>query len=457
MITPEEMRRLERNAQFYGISEATLMELAGKGLADSILKRVEPINRVVLIAGLGNNAGDGFVALRYLMPYSQSVEAYVIGSRRNMSELSRRNMEILEKLGVKIVFDRYGERAKDALRKLSERDVLLDGLFGIGLRGSLGEPYVSIIREMNKSKAFKVAIDIPSGDDRIRFRADLTVSFHDIKSSIEGEYEIIDIGLKAIEKLVGPGDVLMAYKKRDPRGHKGNHGIVAVIGGGKRYVGAAVLASRAAMILSDLAYILTPTGNPSDFRMYPEIIATGLDEDLLEKAHVFLIGPGLDEEALDEVLRIVNRYPEKPKVIDATALRREFVSSIEGVKILTPHAGEIKRLGFEPTPEGASMAAVAYEAIVLLKGHTDIITDGVRLYKNPIGKPSMTVGGTGDVLSGLVAGFLARGSEPIRAAAAAAFLNSYASERMPIEGLTPTKLIEEITLLINEITSWSYT
>ena len=454
MITPEEMRRLEMNAAFYGISEETLMELAGKGLAYEILKRRSEIRNAILIAGSGNNAGDGVVALRYLLPYVDSAEIYLIGSPK--SELLKKQLSIAERLGIPIIKDRYGRKAIERLRRLSEYDVLLEGLFGTGLKGSIGEPYVSIIRAMNSSRAYKVAIDVPAGDDKVMFEADLTVSFHDVKSVVQGELAIVDIGLVPFTKLTGPGDVRLAYKPRKPDAHKGYHGIVSVIAGGRRYVGAAVLAALGAMTLADLVFILTPTGDPKEFRMYPEIIAERLEEglDLLKKSHAIVVGPGLDEDALPRVLEILNsEVPEKPKVVDATALRPEFVESLSGVKVLTPHAGEIRRLGFEPTPEGASMAAVKYDSIVLLKGRVDYITDGKRFLKNPFGKPSMTVGGTGDVLSGLVAGFIARGAEAFRAAAAAAFLNAYASERMPVEGLKPSKLVEEITLLLNEIVS----
>ncbi len=458
MITVEEMRRLEKNASFYGLSEETMMELAGKGLAYEVLNRREGISSVVLIGGTGNNAGDGIVALRYMMPFVDSVEAYIIGSRKNLSELLKKQIRIAEKLGIPVFFDRYGEKAIRRIKRLSNRDVLLDGLFGIGLKGKLGEPYVSLIRAMNASKAYKVAIDVPSGDDRISFEADLTVTFHDAKGKVSGDLSIVDIGLKPFSKLTGPGDVLLAYKRRDPLGHKGKHGVVSVVAGGRRYVGAAILSSQAASILADLSFILTPTGDPKEFRKYPEIIAERLSDgiDLLKKSNAIVVGPGMDEDALEDTLKILNEnVPEVPKVVDATALRKEFVKKLKGPKILTPHAGEIRRLGFEPTPEGASMAAIEYDAVVVLKGHVDYITDGKNMLKNPRGKPSMTVGGTGDVLTGIIAGFLARGAMPFRAAAAGAFLNAYASERLPDEGLKPTMLIEEITRVLNEIVSWS--
>ncbi|MCS7133039.1 MAG: NAD(P)H-hydrate dehydratase [Aigarchaeota archaeon] len=260
-------------------------------------------------------------------------------------------------------------------------------------------------------------------------------------------------------------------KPRRASSHKGENGVVMVVGGGWMYHGAPFLAAMAALRCGvDLAYIAAPEKVvPSIRALSPTIIAIPLTDvkltkgavrralKMLSKVDAVVIGPGLESRSEPGIELLVEEAMalERGIVLDATALYPGILKHVSGGKVvLTPHAGEFKRLfGVEVPRELEERVKLVMESAkrikvtILLKGRVDIISDGVEAAINRTGSPAMTTGGTGDVLSGIVAAFLAWGLDPFKAAASAAWINGKAGElaasRMGLH-IIATDLIDEI-------------
>jgi NAD(P)H-hydrate epimerase len=477
-IDIDDIRALDENAEFFGISRIQLMENAGKGVVDSILKRMNVKGkRVLIVAHTGNKGGDGFVAARHLLYHGAIVDVILLSKPENIStEEAKRNYSILEKF-IKI----YCTNDLINLKELFENaDIIIDAMLGTGARGEPKEPIRTAIELCNKSKAFKVAIDIPTGIDPITgnpskstFKADLTVTHHKLKScllseeakSFVGDIDVISIGIPhELELFVGPGDLKLAYKPRDIFSHKGENGRVLVVGGSHRYSGAPALAALAALRIGiDLSIIAVPYYIANAIRSYsPDLIVQPLpsryilDMDSIEllkeeakKVDAIVIGMGLgtDDATIITVREFIKYLNEigKPIVIDADAIKALSGYEISFNKVvLTPHAGEFYILTKEKLPEEKDDGwkkrieivkkwAKKLNAVIILKAHYDIITDGNRVKIKTIGNPGMTVGGTGDVLAGMIGGLLSKGIEPFRATVAASFLNSYIGDLLASE------------------------
>ncbi len=433
-ISSEEMQALDLNCEYFGLSRIQLMENAGKGIADEILKRFKE-GKVAIYAGTGNNGGDGFVAARFLKNFD--VEIILAGDVK--SEIAGRNLHVLEKAGFRI--SKWGKQ------KCEEPDVVIDALLGTGFRGRLREPYRSIVEEINRLDAFTVSVDIPSGVDadtgnyEVAVRADLTVTFHRVKpgllkaSDMAGEIVVKDIGIpEHFEELIGPGDFKMAFR-RDDDAHKGQHGRVLVVGGGE-YVGAPFLAAAAALRAgADLVTMAVPESIYSHASSFsPEIIPVRLEGDtitsenvpeiirLAERHDVTVFGMGTVDKG--EITGMISKKAGK-MVIDAGGL----VDVVECNAIMTPHRGEFRKIfGRDGDAESILSAARESGATILLKGKEDVVSDGSRLKINRTGNAGMTVGGTGDVLAGVAGAFFAINDDPFKAACAAAFITGIAGD-----------------------------
>jgi NAD(P)H-hydrate epimerase len=211
-ITPEEMRAIEERAEQTGLSKLLLMESAGKAVADYIAKKMGSVGkRVVVVAGTGNSGGDGFVAARHMAAYGALVKVFLVGSDEDIrTEEASRNWKIIKKMKRSIELIRlsdgsFMERLEQAL---SWADVVVDAIFGTGVRGELKDPYVSIIGAINTSRAFKLAVDVPSGLNPLTgevcgraVKADATVTFHRAKKGmfsredLVGELVVANIGI----------------------------------------------------------------------------------------------------------------------------------------------------------------------------------------------------------------------------------------------------------------------
>lgn len=462
-----DMRILEENSAFLGISNLLLMENAGKAVADFVSKLMGSSTkgkRILVVAGLGNNGGDGFVAARHLAIKSFDVTVILAGKPGEIRTYeAQTNFYILRNMEhtVRIkVLSNIGD-IEVLEKEVEEADVIVDSLLGIGIKGRVREPYATIIEIINRAKAIKVAVDVPSGLNAdtgepcgVAVKADYTITFHKLKRGLAdnpyaGRVIVADIGIpKEAEIIVGPGDLRCCLKKRAPESKKGDYGRILVIGGSRDFSGAPALTALAALRMgADIVILYVPEVISTAVRAFsPNLIVNTYCGDyfnekaaknalnIAEKCDVIALGPGLGlrEEVREAVISFISRL-EKPLVIDADGLKslRGKLSVLRDKSVvLTPHAGEYKIIFGEEPPKDCTerIRAVKEKAkevgvTILLKGPRDVISDGLRVKINHTGNASMTVGGTGDVLTGVVATFLAWGNEPFEAACAGAFLN----------------------------------
>ncbi len=466
-ITSREMRALEVNAEYFGINLLQLMELAGHNVAYEVTSRFAKGSRVAIFCGLGGNGGDGFVAARHLLASGFDVTVVLVGRGRDIShEAALKNWLILQPLQGKLKLIEVADSA--AIPKV-EADIVIDALLGTGTKGKIKPPIAQVVEYINSMSGFKVAVDVPTGIDADTgetlgntVKADLTVTFHKAKMGLEkakkhiGELVVADIGLPSeIERFAGPGDVLLATKPRSSTAHKGDFGRLLVIGGSEVYSGAPTLVSLAAMRTGvDLVYLATPQKNAYEISsMSPDLITIKLDGNNLKPSNMetikpylgmvdaVVMGPGMGLQPETEVFVTLcaNEVERagKPLLLDADGLKAfaKFKRPLQTPLVLTPHAGEYTILTGETLPDNLEDRVAAVQknakklnATILVKGKIDVICSPERQKLNFTGNPGMTVGGTGDVLSGVVGGLLAQHVDAFEAAVAGAFVNGAAGD-----------------------------
>ena len=493
MITSREMHALELNSEYFGVSRLQLMENAGKAIADEIASRFEPEKtRVAIFCGLGGNGGDGFVAARHLVCLGFKVEVILAGRSRDiLDKEARRNWLALQALKDTLAFH---EIYDSTLIPSVEADVVVDALLGIGLKGAPRPPFSQLVKKIKEAKAFRISMDVPTGVDSDSGKimgeaveADLTVTFHKMKPGMKkakkhvGELVVKDIGLpQEFERFAGPGDVSLVVKSRPPEAHKGDFGRLLVVGGSDVFSGAPALVALSALRAGvDLTYIVAPHRTAYAISsMAPDLITVKLEgshlnprntaviKRYLETSTAVVMGPGLGlhKETKDAVMKIIEMIEEEgiPLLLDADGLKAfaESKRKIGSPLVLTPHAGEYQLLTGKKLPtdleklvEDVRKTARKLRAVVLLKGHVDVVSDGERTKLNFTGNPGMTVGGTGDVLSGIVGTFLAQGADPFEAAVAGAFINGAAGDFVQSEKgyhMVPTDMIEWIPRVMDD-------
>lgn len=451
MISAMEMRVLDRNAQHAGISILNLMETAGKAVADEARTGFGAAGkRVLVVCGTGNNGGDGLVAARYLAKEARVKVLLARPPDQISTPEATTNFERLREVPILAGLDRSEE-------EIAEADLVIDALLGVGVEGTVREPYASLIRQMNASGKPILSIDVPSGiGNEPAVRPTATVALHDVKEGMgsenSGRIRVVDIGIPPrVASMIGPGEFLL-YPIPRATSHKGDNGRVLVIGGGP-FTGAPALVGFGAMGIGvDLVHIATPAlaatvvaSYSPTFIVHPLVGHRLLREDLRQiqelapRADVAAIGPGLgDTDGTLDAVREIVRNLAMPMVLDADALKAVAAdpTCLAGKKaILTPHSREFRALTRRNVPEApedrAEMvreAARSLGATILFKGPVDIVSDGSRLKFNYTHNPAMTVGGTGDVLCGVTAGLLAKGMSPYDAARLAAFANGAAGD-----------------------------
>ena len=486
------MRALEANAEYYGISLLQLMENAGRNIAQEVISRCPDKKKVAIFCGLGGNGGDGFVAARHLLTAGYQVAFILVGKERDIShEAALKNWLILVSLQDKVSLV---EVTDSSVIPQVCADVVIDALLGTGTKGQLKPPILQAVDYFNSLKAYKIAVDVPTGIDSdtgevlsTAVKADLTVTFHKEKIGLRkakkyiGELVVKDIGLpKEIERYAGPGDVFLAKKPRDLMAHKGDFGRLLVIGGSEVYSGAPTLVSLASLRTGvDLVYLAAPSKVAYAISsMSPDLITIKLDGDNLKPSNMETLKPylkmvdavamgpglGLNPETIDFVKLCVEEVEKagKPLLLDADGLKAfaGFKRPLKIPLVLTPHSGEYTILTGETLPENQEERVLAVQktakklnAVVLVKGKVDIICDSERVKLNFTGNSGMTVGGTGDVLSGIVSGLMAQHVDPFEAAVAGAFVNGAAGDFVADEigfHLVATDIIDWIPQLLDD-------
>jgi len=450
MMSAARMAAVDRNAAALGVSERQLMESAGAAVARAVREVADPGAAVAVLAGLGNNGGDGLVAVRYLDDYD--VVTHLLGRPESITtDAARANWDALVEAD-------YAARTVTDSRDLAlgDPDVVVDGLLGTGISGAPREPERTAVEAINASGATVVSVDVPSGVDadtgeaELAVDADRVVTFHDAKPGLAGiegaEVTVADIGIPAAaETFVGPGDLLSLSRPSDS--HKGDFGRVLVVGGGP-YTGAPALSARAALRAgADLAYVAAPETVAREIQGYAEdLIVEALAggrlgtehvDWLLERADevdVVVLGPGLGEaeETMDAVTEFLAGFDGRA-VVDADALSVVPETDTDATLVCTPHQGELVEMGGPSADDWRERAPLveAFAAdlghVLLVKGAYDVVSDGEATRVNRTGNPGMTVGGTGDVLAGATAALLAI-EPPLEAASMAAYANGRAGD-----------------------------
>ncbi len=493
-LTTDEMRVLELNSEHLGISLGTLMQNAGREIAREIIKRSDVRGRKILIlSGRGGNGGDGMVAAIHLYEAGATIEVCLLGSEdRITSSDTRHNWAILQNLDGIQKIEMKTESAVASCKSINDADIIIDAMLGIGLGGNVREPIKSAVEHTNASDAMVYSVDIPTGIDSntgkiwgTAIKADITITMHAPKRGLgeakeyTGEIVTVPIGIPPeVDVICGPGDLSLVAGPRPAHSHKGDYGRILVIGGSDVFSGAPALCGLTALRTgADLVEILAPTPVVPAIRSYnPSLIVHKLGTDVLlpdsleratklaEKCDVIAIGPGLglQEETSRAVCEILAALVEMGKrvVVDADGLKSiagTFTSFNSEESVLTPHWGELsvlleKELGHSKDLTNrinyATEAADSYNSVILLKGHIDIVAEPGGRYKlNKTGTPAMTVGGTGDVLTGITAAFLARRRNAFTAACASAFVSGIAGEKAFDDfgyHILPTDCIERI-------------
>jgi NAD(P)H-hydrate epimerase len=490
-LTAREMRAVEMNSEYLGVSKLQLMENAGRAVAAAIMERFGRKSSVDIVCGPGGNGGDGFVAARHLAGAGFTPRVILLGQPKNISSQEARvNWQAIEAMSETILITQVRDSAE--IEPLNG-DVVVDALIGTGVIGALKPPYREMVDAITASDGYTIAVDIPTGINADTggvagnaVEADLTITFHKEKKGLRGahshtiELEKSPIGIPPeAEHYAGPGDVFIASKKRSPNAHKGDHGRLLVIGGSETYSGAPALAALAAYATGvDIVYVAAPESIASIIAGFsPSLITVKLKGSRLNprnaekmsalygKIDAAVIGPGLGlyPETREAVMGVVEELERLkiPVLIDADALksypvRREIATGA----VFTPHSKEFEILTGKP-PSGTlkergemvRKEAARLGATILLKGNIDIASDGTRTRFNLTGNPGMTVGGTGDVLSGIAGAFGAQGIMPLQSAVAAAFINGVAGDMVANEKgghMEPGDLIWKIPSVIED-------
>ena len=466
-MNPKDMMVIDANAEAMGIPKSLLMENAGKCVAKKIIKISKPC-KVAIFAGTGGNGGDGFVAARYLLNKGYEIEIFLLGHPSRIKSMeSLKNWEVLKKLNLEMNSIELHLVEDSSSIKNNNAKVIIDAMLGTGTKGELREPFSSAVDIINSSECQVVAVDFPTGlnpsngsVEHKAVKADFTVTFHRPKTGLEnakkefiGTVHVCDIGIPdEAELFTGPGD-LLRLRKRDYSTHKGQNGSLIVVGGSNDYSGAPAFAAMSALRSGvDISIVACPSSVSSPIRSYsPDLIVKGLSNnyinfddtskilDLSEDVDAMVLGCGIGRK--EETGLAINEMIEKikiPVVIDADALKMldlDLIKKYRNQMVLTPHKAEFKSLfGFD-VPESLNQKikvileiSSEYECTLLLKGVVDIISDGDSVKLNSTGNPGMTVGGTGDLLAGLVGGLMAQGHKAFEAAYLGSYINGAAGD-----------------------------
>ena len=500
IVTAAEMREIDRaTSQRFGVPSLTLMENAGTALADFVVSQYPSAERIGVICGKGNNGGDGFVAARKLKAGGREVRVVLLAEP---SELRGDAAEMFGELPVSPVIVRSSEELKrEQAQAVFESEVLLDAILGTGFKPPVSGLYAEAIRLLNASSAPVVAVDIPSGADADVMgeqtgavaRADAVVTFtaprpaHIFGRLTDGPTIIAPIGSpdEAVASslqlnLITTREIAPLIGPRPLAANKGNFGHVLVIGGSVGKAGAAAMAGMAALRTgAGLSTVATPKSVLATVAgFHPEVMTEPLDETdagtistraaermdaLIKGKTVLAVGPGISRNSeTSEFVRSLVARCKTPLVLDADGLnafegRAIELNGKERTLVITPHPGEMARVN------GSTVAAVQrdrinvartfareHELIVVLKGHRTLVAqpDGT-VWVNTTGNPGMATGGTGDILTGMVAGLIAQNPERIVEAVIAAvhlhgLAGDVARESMGEYSLVATDLVKAL-------------
>ncbi|MGE5372116.1 MAG: NAD(P)H-hydrate dehydratase [Solirubrobacterales bacterium] len=485
IASAEDIRSIDRRAETeYGIAGLILMENAGLRVVEAAERMLEKSGRrrVVVVAGKGNNGGDGLVAARHLMNAGSFVDIFVLGVPEQMTPDTRTNYEILDRMGANLLPLMNEDDLNPLMLAVMNCDLIIDAMYGTSFKGSLNEYDSKITRVVNWAASPVLSVDLPSGVEpdtgRVTgeaIQASWTVALAlpkfglllDPGQQYAGNVTVADISIpaallnaKAIKNNLITEEMVRAhFGPRSRNTHKGTYGHVLAIGGSVGMTGAvtltawAALAAGAGLVTAAVPESVQPLveGALAEVMTVPlaqtggQAIATDalpVIRDLLSRVSVCAIGPGMSRyPEAHAVIRNVLEYSKIPVVIDADGLNAlsEDVSILKNRQIpivLTPHPGEMARLLGSTIEkiqsdrvETARRAAIEWGVTVLLKGSRTIVAEpNGETYLNLTGNPGMATAGSGDVLTGIIAGLIAQGMKANVAAGIGAYLHGRAGD-----------------------------
>ena len=473
LVTASEMRRYDSNTiEKIGIAACVLMERAALAAAAVVEEHCAGLpgkKYILIMAGMGNNGGDGLALGRILSERDYQVEIWCVGDRKKASGQWKQQREILGSYSVEFT----------EAPKRQEYTVMVDALFGVGLSREVTGSFKEAIQIFQSLEGWKLALDLPSGIDsdtgRIwgyAVRVDRTVTFGFCKRGLvlypgceyAGRVETADIGISS-RSFLGSEPEMYAYDeeassllpRRAKGGNKGTFGKVLLAAGSENMAGAAVLAARAAYRAGAwMIKVITPEANRMILHQaVPEALVGTVEnlEEGMEWADVIGIGPGLGKT--DTALSCLKRVicgSDKPLLVDADGLnllsehsRLRNVLEEQGMEgrsvVLTPHVGEMARLTGISAAEckqklldcGRELAVMFHATVVAKDARTFICGKGRRTCVNLSGNSGMATAGSGDVLAGIITAFLAQGMEAFEAAAVGAYVHGIAGDAAAAE------------------------
>jgi hydroxyethylthiazole kinase-like uncharacterized protein yjeF len=485
VLTSQQMREIDRRTiEEIGIPGPVLMENAGLQIVKAIRARFPKIEKenVVIVAGKGNNGGDGLVVARHLLNQGAKPKVLLLAAKQDLKGDAALNLGIVEKIGVDIEEILSIEDWKKHKSTLSAAGLIVDAIFGTGLMKPAESLYAIAIEDINKAKAFKLAVDIPSGLSSDTFqiigpsvKANLTVSLAAPKIShifppaeeMIGELVIADIsvppflfedeGLKL--ELVEKQTLMPCFKKRQRDTHKGTYGHLFIISGSLGKTGAAVMAARAALRMgAGLVTVGTARSClPMIAKAMMELMTEALPETpekaiaaeavpkavkLLKGKDALLIGPGISAQpATAEFVISLLPKVQCPIVMDADCLNvlaghLDILKTLADHAVLTPHPGEFARLlglsikdVLDHRLEIVPQFAEKHRVVLVLKGYRTLTAGpNGKVYINPTGNPGMASGGSGDVLSGMIASLIVQEKDILGSTLAAVYLHGLSGD-----------------------------
>lgn len=509
VVTPGQMKEIDQRAiNDFGIPGMVLMENAALGVVREVEKILGLVRgkSVAVLAGKGNNGGDAFAVARHLFNMGAITNVYVFSEIAQITGDAKTNLDILVKMGIEIQEITTDEKIADIEAKVKLADIVVDGLLGTGLKGEVKGVMASIIELVNNCSVPVVAVDIPSGVNGetgkvskacIRAKTTVTFAFPKFGQLVHpgceyvGELKVVDIGIpkSAVDstgiksRLIDMEHVSKLLPKRVEDSNKGTYGKILVVAGSRGMTGAAVLTGSSALRTgAGLVYLAAPLSlvpiyastlieavsipfeDENRGRLGKEAIPGILKQ--LENVDVVAVGPGLSasNEIQDVVYNIV-RSSQVPIVLDADGINvlAKDLSVLKGLKaqtVLTPHPGEMARLigaSVKEVQEDRVNIARAFSkqwgVITVLKDSRTIISSPEGdIYINTTGNSGMATGGSGDVLTGIIAGFIGQGLKPIDAAIAAVHLHGLCGDRVAARkgqyGMIAGDLVQEIPYVL---------
>lgn len=478
LVTIEQMKSADSHAiNELGIPEEQLMSNAARALTNTIVSRFDVSKiKITIFCGPGNNGGDGWATAAQL--YKKGAIVNVISTKLPKKDTTAGTFALKTiNIGIPVSDNLENNR-------LDSTDVIIDALFGIGMKRPVEGKYLEFIEKINNANCYKVSADVPSGlytdeglPNPIAVKADLTVCFGRLKAMLFTEPGFSYAGTVTSDDIKIPEEAYSqtthftadfnftktVFSKRNETSFKGNYGKILVIAGSPGMTGAAALCCEACFRSgAGLVYNTVPKSRIFEYdKLVKEAICIpvedgGFDyisdvsaEDIVKAAvgkTAIVIGPGLHQNCKShEIFKAVVKNTECPIIIDAKALldlahTPKLLKLAKGRTIITPHPGEMAHLTGMTTREiqksrikSSAEFALKYNTTVLLKGHKTVITDGEKVFLNTTGNPGMATAGSGDVLCGIIAATTAYTTSLVKAASAGAFVHGLAGDIAAVE------------------------